>query len=120
MPETRIDHDPSTALRVGSVRWLMSMATSAALVLARVAPLTVTKEGQKPSTQEKSLLQDDWLICRLRPSSVSSGSIAMQPETVEQSPQPSQTSGLMKTRLSGSTHLPRLRRRRRSVAQGWS
>ena len=28
-------------------------------------PSTVTKLGQKPFTQEKSLLQDDWLICAL-------------------------------------------------------
>lgn len=25
-------------------------------------PSTVTKDGQKPVTQEKSLLQEDWLI----------------------------------------------------------
>ena len=38
------------------------------------------------------------LIRRLRPSAVSTGSIAMQPDCVEQSPQFSQTSGLMTTR----------------------
>ena len=83
-------------------------------------PWTVTKLGQKPSTQVKSLLQLDWLMRRLRPHSVSSGSIAMQLETLPQSPQPSHTSGWMKVRIAGSAHLPRLRRRRRSVAQGWS
>ena len=34
-------------------------------------PLTVTKLGQKPLRQVKSLLQADWSIRRLRPSSVS-------------------------------------------------
>ena len=36
-------------------------------------PCTVTKLGQKPLRQEKSLLQVDWSIWRLRPNSVSSG-----------------------------------------------
>src|SRR3546814_4317541 len=65
-------------------------------------PCTVTKLGQKPLMQEKSLLQDDWLILRLRPSSVSSGSTETQFDFTEQSPQPSQTASLMKARLSGS------------------
>ncbi len=37
-----------------------------------------------------------------------------------QSPQPSQTSSLMKTRFAGSGYLPRLRRRRFSAAHVWS
>jgi hypothetical protein len=32
-----------------------------------VPPSTVTKEGQKPLRQEKSLLQVDWSMARLRP-----------------------------------------------------
>ena len=36
-------------------------------------PSTVTKLGQKPLRQEKSLLQDDWSMARLRPNSVSTG-----------------------------------------------
>ncbi len=40
---------------------------------------------------ERSTLQADWLISRLRPSGVSLGSIAMQLLCTEQSPQPSQT-----------------------------
>jgi len=80
----------------------------------------VTKLGQKPFRQEKSLLQELWLIRRLVPSAVSSGSTERQLEAVEQSPQPSQTAGLMKTRLSGSGKVPRLRRRRFSAAQVWS
>mmetsp|Transcript_15310 Transcript_15310/g.36449 ORF Transcript_15310/g.36449 Transcript_15310/m.36449 type:complete len:206 (+) Transcript_15310:1652-2269(+) len=83
-------------------------------------PSTVTKLGQKPFTQEKSLLQVFWLIWRLRPKSVSSGSTDRQLDCTEQSPQPSHTSSLMTTRLAGSTSLPRLRRRRFSVAQVWS
>ena len=67
-----------------------------------LAPCTVTKEGQKPFTQEKSLLQFDWSIWRLRPNSVSSGCTATQFDCTEQSPQPSQTRSLMITRLSGS------------------
>jgi hypothetical protein len=66
------------------------------------------------------LLQLDWLIVRLRPNSVSTGSTERQFDLTEQSPQPSQTSSLMTTRRSGSTILPRLRRRRFSVAQTWS
>ena len=46
----------------------------AALCLAQACRRrTVTKLGQKPLTQEKSLLQFDWSIARLRPNSVSSG-----------------------------------------------
>ena len=83
----------------------------------RLPPWTVTKDGQKPLTQEKSLLQLDWLIWRLRPNSVSSGSMEMQFDCTEQSPQPSQTAELMKTRFGGSSISPRLRRRRFSAAQ---
>ena len=101
--------------------WLRERAAAAgATDLRRVPPSTVTKLGQKPSVQEKSLLQEDWLILRLRPSSVSSGSIDMQLVTLPQSPHPSQTALLMKARRSGSAHLPRVRSRLRSVAQGWS
>ena len=83
-------------------------------------PSMVTKLGQKPLTQLKSLLQVFWLIWRLRPKSVSSGSMDRQLDWIEQSPQPSQTSSLMTVRLAGSASLPRLRRRRFSVAQVWS
>ena len=83
-------------------------------------PSTVTKEGQKPSTQLKSLLQDDWSICRLRPSAVSTGTTERQFDFSEQSPQPSQTASLMKTRLRRVGISPRLRRRRFSAAQVWS
>ena len=66
------------------------------------APCTVTKLGQKPFTQEKSLLQFDWSILRLRPNSVSTGVTDMQFDWTEQSPQPSHTRSLMKTRFGGS------------------
>jgi hypothetical protein len=68
---------------------------SAGFGLRRSAPSTVTKLGQKPLRQDMSLLQLDWLICRLRPNSVSLGSMLRQLDSVEQSPQPSQTSSLM-------------------------
>jgi hypothetical protein len=83
-------------------------------------PSTVTKLGQNPVTHEKSLLQDDWLIWRLRPSSVSSGSTDRQFDCTEQSPQPSHTASLMTARLAGSGYSLRLRRRRFSEAQVWS
>ena len=68
----------------------------------RTAPCTVTKLGQKPLRQEMSLLQVDWSMARFRPNSVSTGSMATQFDCTPQSPQPSQTSSLMTTRLSGS------------------
>src|ERR1700732_1018394 len=88
--------------------------------LRGVAPRTVTKLGQKPLRQEKSLLQLDWSMRRLRPRTVSPGSTATQFDLSEQTPQPSQTASLMKTRSGGSGNLPRLRRRRFSAAQVWS
>ncbi|MCW0437768.1 hypothetical protein NB723_002732 [Xanthomonas sacchari] len=66
------------------------------------------------------MLQLDWSIWRLRPYSVSFGSTDTQKLFSPQSPQPSQTSELTSTRLGGSASLPRLRRRRFSVAQVWS
>ncbi len=53
---------------------------------------SVTKLGQKPFRQDRSTLHAVGLMRRLRPSAVSTGSIAMQPDWVEQSPQFSQTS----------------------------
>jgi len=47
-------------------------------------------------------LQLDWLMVRLRPNAVSSGSIEMQFDCTEQSPQPSQTRGLISTRRAGA------------------
>ena len=85
-----------------------------------VPPSTVTKLGQKPFRQEKSLLQVLWLIRRLRPNSVSNGSTLRQLLCTEQSPQPSHTNSLMTTVLAGVARVPRLRRRRFSVAQVWS
>jgi hypothetical protein len=85
-----------------------------------VAPLTETSAGQKPLRQEKSLLQLDWSMVRLRPHSVSSGCTETQFDFTPQSPQPSQTSSLISTRLSGSGNAPRFLRRRFSAAQVWS
>ena len=65
-------------------------------------------------------MQVDWSIRRLRPNSVFKGSMETQLEAREQSPQPSQTSGLMNTRLGAAGMVPRLRRRRFSFAQTWS
>src|SRR5205809_614209 len=65
-------------------------------------PCTVTKLGQNPLRQEKSLLQLDWSMLRLRPNSVSTGLTETQLDFSEQSPQPSHTASLMKTRFCGS------------------
>jgi hypothetical protein len=52
--------------------------------------------------QEKSLLQFDWSMRRLRPNSVSNGCTDTQLEATEQSPHPSQTRSLINTRFGGS------------------
>src|SRR2546421_7474629 len=83
----------------------------------RRPPSTVTKLGQKPLRQEKSLLHEDWLIRRLRPNSVSSGSTDRQFDFTLQSPQPSHTISLITARIAGSGYSLRLRRRRFSEAQ---
>ena len=80
----------------------------------------VTKLGQKPLRQRVSLLQVLWLMVRLRPNGVSRGSTDRQFDCTPQSPQPSHTASLIITRTAGSTIVPRLRRRRFSVAQVWS
>lgn len=80
----------------------------------------VTKDGQKPLRQERSVLQEDGATRRLRPYSVSIGSIATQLDWAVQSPQFSQTRGLMSTVVSAAGSVPRLRLRRFSVAQTWS
>jgi hypothetical protein len=59
-------------------------------------------------------------MVRLRPHSVSSGCTDTQFDFTPQSPQPSQMSSLMITRLSGSGNFPRFLRRRFSAAQVWS
>ena len=66
------------------------------------------------------MLQLDWSIWRLRPNSVSTGTIETQFEASPQSPHPSHTSSLITTRRGGSSIRPRLRRRRFSAAQVWS
>jgi len=59
------------------------------------SPISETKLGQKPSMQEKSLLQLDWSICLFRPNSVSKGKIETQLDLIPQSPHPSQTKSLI-------------------------
>src|SRR5690606_28702984 len=70
--------------------------------LRTLAPSAVTKLGQKPFRQEQSLLHEDWLMRRLLPIGVSTGSTERQFDFTPQSPQPSHTASLMKTRRSGS------------------
>ena len=123
-PVTSIEYGPVRSGCLGSGRLddncSKSPLPAAPFDFFTLAPCSVTKLGQKPSRHEKSLLQEDWSIARLRPSSVSSGMTDTQFDFLPQSPQPSQTAGLMKTRLSGSGKSPRLRRRRFSAAQVWS
>ena len=102
----------------GSGRFASASRSSfAAWGLRGWPPCTLTNDGQKPFTQLKSLLQLDWSISRLRPNSVSFGRIETQLACTEQSPQPSQTASLMKTRRGGSDTSPRLRHRLSSAAQ---
>ena len=92
----------------------------APLSTATAFGVTVRNDGQKPLTQEKSLLQDDWWMRVLRPNSVATGSTLMQLDLTPQSPQPSQTRSLMTVTCGGSSALPRLRARRSSAAHSWS
>ncbi len=120
-PVIRMFQGSASALRnAGAGRLASRSAASTRRPLRSLPPCTVTKLGQKPSTHEKSLLHADWSISRLRPYSVSLGSTETQKLFSPQSPQPSHTSELTTARLAGSGSLPRLRRRRFSVAQVWS
>ena len=78
--------------RLGQGGQSVLIAVASAALLAALPPSTVTKLGQNPLTQEKSLLQLDWSIARLRPNSVSTRPTDRQFDVVEQSPQPSHTS----------------------------
>ena len=120
IPVTVMPNGPSSTGRTGSGSAGNGLASAVGEGFLSLPPLTLTKLGQKPLRQEKSLLQPDWSIRRLRPSSVSTGWMATQFDCLPQSPQPSQTSSLMTTRSSGSGKAPRLRRRRFSAAQVWS
>src|SRR5690348_8242710 len=96
-PVTRRSYGRSSAPSVGSGR-VAARATASrpdGAFARRLAPSTVTKLGQKPLRQEKSLLQVERLIFRLRPNGVSFGSTLRQFDSTEQSPQPSQTRSLI-------------------------
>ncbi|MNR35138.1 hypothetical protein D3C85_1529640 [compost metagenome] len=120
-PVTRMLYGSSSATveGVGNAHTSSALAASA-LGLRKEPPSTVTKLGQKPLRQVKSLLHEDWSISRLRPYSVSTATTDMQLDLLLQSPQPSHTASLITTRRAGSGNLPRLRRRRFSAAQVWS
>src|SRR5262245_44142092 len=91
MPVTRMLYGSALLASVGSGSDEKS-AAAALGGLRRVPPSTVTNDGQKPFTQEQSLLHDDWSIARLRPNSVSTGTTDTQLDCTPQSPQPSHTS----------------------------
>src|SRR6202000_2070013 len=92
MPATTMPH---AVFAFGSVGSGISGSAAAPLAFAGLAffsvPSTDTKLGQKPLAQEKSWLQVFWLMRRLRPNSVSTGSTDRQLLCTEQSPQPSHT-----------------------------
>ncbi len=79
----------------------------------------MTNDGQSPFRQVRSLLQEAWWISVLRPNSVATGCTDRHEDFSPQSPQPSQTRWLIHTFSAGCSSLPRLRRRRFSVAH-WS
>src|SRR5690606_20572273 len=93
MPVTKIFQGRSRSVaKLGMGSTLKSTAPAPAFfAFFRPPPCTVTKLGQKPFTQERSLLQPDWSISRLRPYSVVFGSTDTQNDFSPQSPQPSQT-----------------------------
>ena len=80
-------------------------------------PLTVTKLGQNPLRQVKSLLQADWSIRRLRPNSVSTGWTARQLDCDAAVAAALAHQLVDHGALVGSGKTPRLRRRRFSAAQ---
>ena len=65
-------------------------------------------------------MHEDWWIRVLRPNSVATGCTDRQLDFTPQSPQPSQTRSLMKTRWAGGCACPRRRLRRFSAAHSWS
>jgi hypothetical protein len=89
------------------------------LPLRGLPPWTVTKLGQKPFDAGEVLVAVALVDLALAAERVSFGSTLTQLDFCPQSPQPSQTS-VDDHALLGSTILPRLRRRRFSVAQVWS
>jgi hypothetical protein len=119
-PATRMPQAVSAAGITGSGTGGIASSRFSFFGFFSVPPSMVTKLGQKPFTQLKSLLQVLWLMRRLRPNSVSTGSTLRQLLCTLQSPQPSHTASLMTTVLAGVAMVPRLRRRRFSVAQVWS
>jgi hypothetical protein len=86
----------------------------------RLPPSTVTKLGQNPLRQEKSLLQLDWSIARLRPNSVSTGTTETQFDCGRAIAAALADEVVDDDALGRVGKRPRLRRRRFSAAQVWS
>src|SRR5882724_10828979 len=117
IPVTSTPYCPASSRGAGSLSTGKSSAFFAAeRPFFRRPPSTVTKLGQKHFRQEKYLLQDDWLMARLRPNSVSSGSTERKLDCTLQSPHPSHTISLITARTAGSGYSFFLRRRRFSEA----
>ena len=124
MPANNPRHGVARSGSTGSVSPAASSSSRARQACASscfgASVADVTKEGQNPFRQDRSVLQLVGEMRRLRPYSVSTGSMAMQWDCAVQSPQFSHTRVLMLTFTSACTMVPRLRRRRFSVAQTWS
>ena len=115
MPANRPRQGDAASASVGSGRPTASSASRAAHRAAGSLPLAcgasdfvVTKLGQNPLRQDRSVLQLVGLMRRLRPCSVSTGSMAMQCDCAVQSPQFSQTRSLITTRVSAADQLAAL------------
>ena len=82
------------------------------------------KQGKKEPLKTARIFQEGFRVETTPKNTVelilSNGSTLKQLLCELQSPQPSHTASLMTTRTAGSTMVPRLRRRRFSVAQVWS
>ena len=120
MPANRPRHGSGARAGPGRAAISASSCASHGLATAANGAVVVTKLGQNPLRHDRSVLQLVGLIRRFRPYAVAIGSIAMQLLCAVQSPQFSQTRASITTRASAAASVPRLRRRRFSVAQTWS
>src|SRR5690554_973551 len=81
-PPTNTSYEPASSGKAGSgISASLPVSTEPVSMprdLRSCPPSIVTKLGQKPFTQEKSLLQEDWSILRLRPNSVWRGTTERQ------------------------------------------
>src|ERR1700761_1407407 len=87
MPVIRTENRSRSTVGTGSDSDVASSAGGVLLMPAEPPGTTVRNDGQSPSRQEKSLLQDGWWIRVLRPYSVATGCTDTQLDFSPQSPQ---------------------------------